>query len=337
MLTLVRPNSLTAMIATAIVLGTFGEPARADAQPLCRLSSGGAIEYTRTLGPLVSGFILAPPAPGQPPLSPPPPALPSTGIGAGNLAREALGAQFSMSWLSNTVQGWVIGLAPGALDSAAARAAIVDRIAAHYTVEETAYLAERLHIDPQPYSEAELRATQDALGAALRAEQGLFWSLSTGCGLSDAWRTEVTVYSPATPEQFLRVMALAEPYGDKVRIELAPHGPPRPALAPPPPPRPSPKPPAQPRRAAFGRHVKMALLRRCVRAREVRIAARRSRPRVRSLKVQVVGRAPRTITGRRLAKPLVVKLRGRRTKVTVTARLADRRVAMRTVTYTRCR
>ena len=320
-----------------IALGALCAPARADVQPLCRLSPGGAIEYQRTLGPLVSGFVLAAPAPGQP--SSPPSSLPSTGIGAGNLAREALGAQFSMYWLSNTVQGWVVGLAPGPLDAAGARAAIVERIAAHYTPDETAHLAERLHVDPQLYSDTELRATQDALVAVLLAEQGPLWSVGGGCRLSDARRVEVTVYSPATPEQFLRVMALAEPYGDKVRIELAPHGPPMPAvlLGPPPPQPPQPRPQPRPQRAPFARHVTMALLRRCVRGREVRIAARRSRPAVRSLEVRVAGRAPRTITGRRLAKPLVVTLRARRTKVGVTARLADRRVAVRTVTYTRCR
>ena len=42
----------------------------------------------------------------------------------------------------------------GRLTSAAARAAIVERIAAHYTAAETAYLDERLHISRQPYSQA---------------------------------------------------------------------------------------------------------------------------------------------------------------------------------------
>lgn len=332
-----RLHGLGAALLTAVALGAFGAPARADSDPGCRLSDG-PIEYTRTLGPLVSGYVLAPPAPGQPSPSPPP-SLPSTGIGAGNLARDVLGTQYALLWMSNALQGWVVGLAPGPLDPVAARAAIVERIAAHYTAAETAYLSERLHISRQPYGQAELNATQEALVAALRAEPGLYWGVATGCRLSDAFRTEVTVYSPATPEQFLRVMALAEPYGDKVRIQLAPHGPPMPAILPLPPPGPQPQPQPRPRpqRAAFANHVKMPLLRRCVRGREVRIAAHAGSPAVRSLKVQVAGRAPRTISGRRLAKPLVVTLRARRTTVTVTARLTDRRVAMRTVTYTRCR
>lgn len=325
----------TAALVSIVAAGAFGAPARADSQPLCRLSPAGPIEYQRTLGPLVSGFVAAPPAPGRPASSSPSPA--STGIGAGNLAREALGGQFSMYWLSNAVQGWVVGLAPGPLDPAAARAAIVERIAAHYTAEEVAHLSERLHVDPQSYSEAELRATQDALVAALLAERGPLWGVGTGCRLSDARRIELTVYSPATPEQFLRVMAIAEPHGDKVRIELVPHGPPMPAIQPlPPPPRPPPPQQPRPQPVAFDRHVKMALLRRCVRGREVRIAARAGQPRVTSLTVSSGGRL-RTIVGKRLAKPLVVKLRARRTEVAVTVRLADGRTAGRTVTYARCR
>ena len=315
--------------AAIIAGGVLGAPAAADAAPLCRLSVTGPIEYQRTLGPLVSGFVLAPPAPGSPTPPPPPPA--STGIGAARLAREALGPQFSGVWLSNAVQGWVVGLAPGPLDSAAARASIVERIAAHYTPSETAYLSERLHVDPQLYSEDELRATQDALSAVLRAEPNApYWGMGIGCSLSDARRVEVTVNSPATPEQFARVVALGEAHGDRVRVELSPHGPPTPGVLPGRPPAP----PAEP--VAVARHVTVPILRRCVRGRAVRIAARSGQPSVQTLTL-AVGRSSRTIAGRRLAKPLVVALRGRRTKVTVTVRLSDGRVGTRTVTYTRCR
>lgn len=72
---------------TAIALCALCVPARADAEPLCRLL-GGVSDQAR-LGPLVSGFVLAPPAPGQP-APPPPPGLPSTGVGAANLARDVL-------------------------------------------------------------------------------------------------------------------------------------------------------------------------------------------------------------------------------------------------------
>lgn len=197
-----RHGRLTTAAVTAIVLGVLGAPARADAAPLCRPSMEGPTEYQATLGPLVSGFVLAPPAPGS---TPPPPA--STGIGAATLAREALGAQYSGVWLSSAVQGWAVGLAPGPLDGPAARGAIVDAIAARYTAEETAYLAERLHVDPQPYSDHELRATLEALSSVLRADGAAPAAMSVACRLSDARRVEVEVYSPATqpPVQALSV------------------------------------------------------------------------------------------------------------------------------------
>lgn len=234
----------------------------------------GAREYQATLGPLVGGFVLAPPAPGGQPL--PPPA--STGIGAGNLAREALGARFAGAWLSTALQGWVVGIAPGGLDPAAARGAIVERIAAHYTAAETTHLSERLHIDPQLYGDAELRATQDGVTATLGSEApGTYWSGGVGCRLSDARRVEVSVLQPVAPEQFLRVMALLEPLGDRVRIELSDRGVPSPAVGPP-------LPLPLPATVDVGRHVRMPILTRCVRGREVRIAARISRPPVQALR-----------------------------------------------------
>ena len=80
----------------------------------------------------------------------------------------------------------------------------------------------------------------------------------------------------------------------------------------------------------------MPTLRRCVRGRQVRISARAGQPAVKSLTVRSGGRS-RTISGKRLTKPLVVTLRARRTNVEVTVRLADGRAGSRTATYTRCR
>ena len=322
------------MTLIALGLGALCAPARADAEPLCR-SLGGVSDAAR-LGSIVSGFVLAPPAPGQPAL-PPPSWLPSSGVGAASLAREALAAQFSGHWLSGAVDGWVVGLAPGPLDAAAARTAIVERVGAHYTADETAYLSGRLHIDPQLFGDDDLRATQEAAQAKLFSEAaGTYWSASVGCRLSDARRVEIGVYQPATPEQFLRVVELLAPFGDKVRVELLTYGPPSPAigLAPPTPPRPPTPQPARPP-VALARHVRMPLGTRCIRAGRVRIAARPSTPRVTRLTVQVAG-TRRSIGGARLKKPLTVVLRARRTRVVVTVRLADGRVGTRSVTYTRC-
>ena len=313
------PRRIAAAL-TAIVLSALGAPALADAQSLCRSAGDGPRDYQTTLGPLVNGFVLAPGGHGEPP----PPAPASTGVGAGNLAREAVGAQFAAFWLSNAVQGWVVGLAPGPLDPAAARAAIVSRIAAHYTPAEAAHLSDRLHVDPQPYAEADLHATEEAVSATLGAEaRGAYWGTGIGCTLSDHRRVEVNVYPPSTTQDFQRVAALLAPFGDKVRVTRT--GGPATAT------------PAGPTRRAvvLGRHVRMPSALRCVRGRQVSITARRSRPVVRSLTVRAAGRA-KTIGGRRLAKPLRVSLRGARTRVVVTVRLADGCAATRAVTYRRC-
>lgn len=313
---------ITALL-TALALAALAAPALADAQSLCRAAANGPTEYQARLGPLVSGFVIETGGHGD---APPPPA--STGVGAGNLAREALGAQFGGFWLSNALQGWVVALAPGPLDPAAARAAVTERINARYTAAEAAHLSERLHIDPTPYSDAELRATQEAVSATLGAEaSGTYWGAGIACTLSDARRVEVSVFAPTTAEGFDRITSLLARFGDQVRVVRASSGTPAPAG--------SPGATARVRRVSFARHVRMTPAGRCLRSRTVRISARAGSPAVRSLTVRAAGRA-RTYAGRRLAKAIVVALRGRRTKVTVTVRLADRRSAARSVTYTRC-
>jgi hypothetical protein len=318
-----RLHRRIAAVLTAMALGTLIAPALANAQSLCRSAANGPTEYQARLAPMVSGFVLDF-SHGDPP---PPPA--STGVGAGNLAREALGAQFAGFWLSNALQGWVVGVAPGPLDPAAARAAVMQRVSARYTADEAAYLSERLHVDPHPYSDADLRATQGAVDATLGAEApGTYWATAIACTLSDARRVEVSVFHPTTAEQFDRINALLGRFGDQVRAVRASSGAPTPAAPP--------GATSGVRPVSFVRHVRMTPGGRCLRTRAVRITARAGSPAVRSLTVRAAGR-PRTYAGRRLAKPIVVALRARRTKVTVTVRLADRRAASRTVTYTRCR
>lgn len=319
------------MVAVIGAISALGVPPAAAAEPLCRPSMNGPWEYQAKLGPLVGGFVLAPPAPGSGPPSPPPA---STGIGAGPLARQVLGPQYAGTWMITALQGWGVGLAPGPLDPAAAHAAIIDRVAAHYTADETAYLSERLHVDPQPYSHEDLLATQDAAFSTLRADPAApAAAIGVGCRLSDARRVEVSIYAPATPEQVQRVFDLLAPFGDKVRIELSSHGPPAPAIWLRPPGEPTTPPPPP---VAFARHVKMAPAGRCVRGRDLRIAARQGRPAVQALMVRAGGRS-RRIAGRRLAKPLTVMLRGASTQVAVTVWLAGGGVGTRTVTYKRCR
>lgn len=315
-------------MVTAIAFAVLGGAARADAASLCPFAAG---EYPWTLVPFLNDPAPTPPTPGGPP--PPPPV--STNGGANGAAREALGAQFSGLWLNSGVQGWVVGLAPGPLNAAAARSAIVERLRTRFSESDVAYLDSRLYLDAQLYGEHELQAARDGIESALRADPDRPpWSSSVGCRLSAVRRVEIGVYNTATPEQIERVTAVAAPYGDRVRVELLPYGPPPPAPIGPPLMAPPPRVPPAP--VSFGRHVKMAILRRCVRGRTVRIAARASQPAVGALTVRASGRS-RTIAGRRLVQPLTVTLTGRRTKVVVTVLLADGRTATRTVTYTRCR
>ena len=310
-------------VLTALALGALVAPALAGAQTLCRAAPNGPTEYQARLGPMVSGFVIDTDGHGDPP---PPPA--STGVGAGNLAREALGAQFAGFWLSNALQGWVVGVAPGPLDLAAGRAAVMERVNARYTAAEAAFLSERLHVDPHPYGDADLRVTQEAVNATLGAEApGTYWASAIACTLSEGRRVEVSVFHPTTDEQYARITALLTRFGDQVRAARATSGPP--AITS------TPGASSNVRPVSFARHVRMTPGGRCLRGRTVRISARAGSPAVRSLTVRSAGRA-RTYAGRRLARAIVVALGARRTKVTVTVRLADRRSASRTVTYTRC-
>ncbi|MDP1850204.1 MAG: hypothetical protein Q8K79_20625 [Solirubrobacteraceae bacterium] len=321
-----RLHRRIAAVLSATALSALTAPALAGAQTLCRSAANGPTEYQARLGPLVSGFVVETGGHGD---APPPPA--STGVGAGHLAAEALGAQFAGFWLSNALQGWVVGVAAG-LDPAAARAAVTARVAAHYTAEEAAYLSERLHVDPHPYGDADLRATQAAVSATLAAEApGTYWAAAIACTLSDARRVEVSVFAPTTAAGYERITALLARFGDQVRAVRTSGGSPTPAG--------SPGASSGARRVSFLRHVRMTPAARCLRGRTVRIAripARGGSPAVRSLTVRASGRS-RTYAGRRLAKPIFLALRARRTKVVVTVRLADRRSASRTVTYLRCR
>jgi hypothetical protein len=317
-----RVHRRIAAALAALALTALAAPALSEAQSLCRSAANGPTEYQATLGPMVSGFVIETGGHGDPP---PPPA--STGVGAGNLARDALGGQFAGFWLSNALQGWVVGVAPGPLDLAAARVAVTERVSSRYTAAEAAYLSERLHVDPHPYGDADLRATQEAVNATLGAEApGTYWGTAIACTLSEARRVEVSVFAPTTAEGSERIAALLARFGDQVRVVRAAGAP---SLTG------TPGTSTSARRVSFTRHVRMTPAARCLRGRAARITARRGAPAVRSLTVRVAGRS-RTYAGRRLAKPIVVALRTRRTKVTVTARLADRRSASRTVTYTRC-
>jgi hypothetical protein len=251
-------------------------------------------------------------------------------------ARQVAGAQFTMLWLDPARQGWDVGIAPGALDVAAARAAIVSALQGTLPAADAAYLADRLHVEPEPYSEADLNAVRDAIVAALSAAPpsfgfGVGWGL---CTLSDGVRVEVTLFNDSTPADAGAVRALLAPYGDKVRLGISDTAPPSPAAAGVSPGVPAPY--APPARATLpvnlARYVTLPAARRCVRGTVAHVAlVRATHQDVRSAAVTVAGHR-RTLTSGRLA----ITLKTRRTAIRVAVALRDGRTAQRTVTLTRC-
>ena len=146
------------------------------------------------------------------------------GGGLDGAAREALGDQFAMRWYSDANHGVAIGLAPGALDAEAARAAIVAELGERFTPEQAAFIAGRLALVAMPYGESALKETaaqlQARVTAALPAGKANVYPV--GCRLSDAWRVEVYMNTPITAEEIERVKALVGEFGDQVRLDPVP-------------------------------------------------------------------------------------------------------------------
>jgi hypothetical protein len=250
-------------------------------------------------------------------------------------ARQATGAQYTLLWLDPVRKGWHIAIAPGPLDAVAARAAIVAALQGALPAADASYLADRLEVGDEPYSEAELNATRDGIVAALSSAPRSFgWSLGWGaCTLSDNVRVEMTLFNDSTPADADTVRALLAPYGDKVRLAISASGPPVAVAGLP---APYPVPIAQ-KALAFARYVTLPASRRCVRGTVAHVALLpATRKAVRSVSVTVAGRR-QTLAAKRLATPLAVRLTSRRTTIAVAVTLVDGRSARRTVTLTRCR
>ena len=267
------------------------------------------------------------------------------GGGFDGAAREALGEQFAMRWFSDANHGLAVGLAPGALDADAARAAIVAELNERFTPEQAAFVAGRFAVVPMPYGEAALKETAAQVQARVTAAgipQGKVMVNFAGCRFSDAWRVEVEMFTPITEEEVQRVTETVAEFGDLVRLNpipmtMMPIGgavPWIPITAPPAPPDP-PDTLATPVVNA-GPYVSVPATRRCVRGPAVRVRARPGKS-VRSLVVSSRGRR-QTVSGKRMTTTGVkVALKARRTTVAVTVRLQDGTTATRSYTYTRCR
>jgi hypothetical protein len=299
-------RALVVTVAAGVLLATSS--AAALAAPAACAPADGPHDYQAGLAPLIRT---------------------GEGGGAEGASREAVGPQFTMLWLDDVRQGWDVGLAPGAMNADQARAAIVDQLSARFSAEQVSYLADRLHVEPQPYSEADLQATSDQVVAQMQAaDLGAAWSAGYGlCTLSDAIRVEVLMYGDSTQATQDRVRAILAPYGDRVRFAVSASAPPsggtgRVAAAPP----------------RVADYLSVASTRRCVRRPAIRLRARPSRRAQIDAVTVTVTAGGRSVTRgtSALVRPLVVRLRAAHTTVTVAVRLRDGRRAARAYAFSRC-
>src|SRR3954464_51186 len=116
--------------------------------------------------------------------------------GLGQAVEPALGDQYAGAWLKLTEGTWYAGVAPGALDLAAAQVKLGELIASRLQGDDAAFVTERLCVVAEPYSWPELRAVQTQLWTELGADStSIGVAAGIGCATSDAWRVEVTYFS----------------------------------------------------------------------------------------------------------------------------------------------
>jgi hypothetical protein len=171
--------------------------------------------------------------------------------------RPLLGSQFAAVWLDAWRDGWFVGLAPGTLDTDAARALILERllsaVPAGFSAETIAHARNALHVVEQKWSSAELAATVAEVNAQLAALA--LQSAPAGsvrCSDDGHQRMAIELFDDTSAADEERIRALLAPYGDRVELTRRPG--PRPIPGPlgagdGPAPRPGP-PPAVPARPA---------------------------------------------------------------------------------------
>jgi hypothetical protein len=247
-------------------------------------------------------------------------------------AKQMLGAQFAFFWGQSRDSGWYVGVAPGPVSVDAARAYLLERVDAQYSGADAELLRDRLHVIAQPYGQAELYAIQEELFDELvRANWEVGWIMGASCAHSDAWRLELGFFDGSSDAELAAARELTAKWGDRVLVLMVPGGPPRPAVG-------RALPPAPVDRT--GRPLRVAdlvAIGSCVRGSKLALRVRRSaRAKVDRLTVTLRGRR-RVFVGRRLRRPIQVKVkRGTRT-LQVAVRLRDRSTSSTTLRLRRCR
>jgi hypothetical protein len=255
-----------------------------------------------------------------------------TGADAGGEAKDAvqavLGPQFTYLWLDNQRLGWSVAFSPGAHDATSARAAFRAALVGRLTPAEIDYLDSTLLLLPTPHALADLEALRAPLFALMQSERGLFSSLMLGCDWSDGVRVQVGVGESETPELRARTEALLAPYGDKVRVRYG-QGWPQPAIGAV---TPEPQTPAPQQRPTLKvrDYVSLPRTSRCVRG-----GAVSAKPRVAGVERVRLAVGKRSVAARS-GRTARLRLKSKRSQVTVTVILSDGASAIEHLTYRRC-
>ncbi|MDA0169731.1 hypothetical protein OJ998_11605 [Solirubrobacter taibaiensis] len=136
-------------------------------------------------------------------------------------AKAYLGAQYTATWLQADDAGWYVGVAPGKRSLKQTRAWVAAWVERHYQGEDAKLIRSRLHVIRQPYGMAELREVGSQIYERL-AEQGLGpqvnWGGDEACTLSDAYRSEITLYADSTRADLREMRRELADLGDRVRV-----------------------------------------------------------------------------------------------------------------------
>jgi hypothetical protein len=133
-------------------------------------------------------------------------------------AKKYLGRQYTAQWLQPADAGWYVGVAPGRRSLAQVRTWLAARVAKHFTGSEADLIRERMHVIRQPYGLTELQKVGNQVWDILRMDGPGNWTGDDACTLSDAYRTEITLYEDSTQADVEAVRKQLARFGDRVRV-----------------------------------------------------------------------------------------------------------------------
>jgi hypothetical protein len=133
-------------------------------------------------------------------------------------AKRYLGAQYTAQWMQPADAGWYVGVAPGKRSLEQVRTWLARRVAARFEGSERALVRSRMHVIRQPYGIAELNEVGSQVWDILRRDGPRTWTGNDACTLSDAYRSEITLYRDSTWADVKRVRRQLAKFGDRVRV-----------------------------------------------------------------------------------------------------------------------